>query len=52
MSNSDTDGASLGYDDSDHDPLLGGGPGMGKGGYDPLEATRMDGSLSRVLALV
>ncbi|CAM9281774.1 unnamed protein product [Ectocarpus sp. 6 AP-2014] len=61
LSNSDTDGAGMGFDDSDQDPLLGsisaagagaaGGRGRG-GSYDPREAARPDGSLRRFLALV
>ena len=52
VSNSDTDGVGVGFD-SDQDPLLGGLAGAGRrGSYDPLEASRMDGSLRRFLALV
>lgn len=56
FSNSDTDGPGMGFDDSDQDPLLGGGTPSGLagkgGGYDPREAARPDGSLRRFLALV
>lgn len=56
FSNSDTDGPSgVGFEDSDQDPLLGGGGasmGGGRSSYDPREAARPDGSLRRFLALV